>query len=164
MRPTRRALLLAPAVLALPRGAVAEPADVYADLLAQEHAAVHLYGVISPRLPESLRDRARAAYDDHRRHRDRLVELVSAAGGTPAPPRLTYAVPGSVATGTAARAAAVAIEDSLALRWHAALAEVAPPDRAVVATALGDEAEHLAYLRFSATGSAKAAAVPFPGR
>lgn len=163
MRPTRRAVLLAPVALAVPARAAQAP-DVYAALLAEEHAAIHLYGVLGPRLPESLRDMARAAYDDHRRHRDRLVELIRAAGGTPQPARPSYALPGSVSTAAAARTVAIGIEDSLALRWHAAVGEVAPRERALCVAALGDEAEHLTYLRWSATGSASESAAAFPGR
>jgi hypothetical protein len=137
---------------------------VYAALLAEEHAAIHLYGILGPRLPKALRPFARAAYDDHRRHRDTLTDAIRAAGGTPAPPRLAYALPGSVATPGAARGVAVAIEDSLALRWHAAVREVPAAFRATVAAALGDEAEHLVRLRLSAGAGTAQAAPPFPGR
>ncbi|HWL37476.1 MAG TPA: DUF4439 domain-containing protein [Frankiaceae bacterium] len=162
MKPTRRAVLLAPLALAVP--AAAQGPGVYAALLAEEHAAIHLYGVLAPHLPESLREVARAAYDDHRRHRDRLAELIRAAGGTPQPARPSYALPGSVSTAKAARDIAIGIEDSLALRWHAAVGEVAPRERALCVAALGDEAEHLTYLRWSATGRAELAAPDFPGR
>jgi hypothetical protein len=154
-------VLAAPAALLLPRSA---PVDAYAALLAEEHAAIHLYGLIGPRLPDSLRGAARAAYDDHRRHRDLLVALVDAGGGTPSPPLLAYPLPGSVATGAAARSAAITIEDSLALRWHAAVSAAGKRDRATLAGALGDEAEHLAVLHWSASHRAADAAVPFPGR
>lgn len=157
MRPTRRTLLAAPAALLLPREA---PVDVYTALLAEEHAAIHLYGIVAPRLPERLRDHARAAYDDHRRHRDVLVDLIRRDGGTPPPPRLSYALPGAVSTTRAARSTAIAIEDSLTVRWRAALTEVQPRDRRTVCGAFGDEAEHLAVYQWSATGELAA----FPGR
>ena len=163
MRPTRRAVLLAPPLLLL-RPASAEPVDTYADLLAEEHAAIHLYGILGPRLPESLRDWARAAYDDHRRHRDTLMELVRRAGGTPAPPLLTYGLPSKVDGPATARAAALLIEDALTVRWHGALAEAPPGDRRALADGLGDEAEHLTTLRWSATRSVRQSAAPFPGR
>jgi hypothetical protein len=162
VRPTRRAVLAAPLVLALP--AKAAPGDAYAALLAEEHAAIHLYGVLGPRLPESLREYARAAYDDHRRHRDALVEAIRKAGGTPAPPRVTYGLPAPVDGPVSARALAIRIEDSLALRWHAAVGEVAPGDRARVAAALADEAAHLTRYRRSAGAGIAQAAPPFPGR
>jgi len=148
VRPTRRDLLR----LALPR-----QADAYAALLAEEHAAIHLYGVVGPRLPKELREYARAAYDDHRRHRDLLVELVRAAGGTPAPPLLSYAVPAG-----APQAVAESIEDSLAVRWHAAVRQ--PGERARVAAALADEAAHLARLRYARRHSVADAVSAFPGR
>jgi hypothetical protein len=164
VRPTRRAVLLAPAALLVPRPATAAPADTYAALLAEEHAAIHLYGVLGPRLPEALRDAARAAYDDHRRHRDLLMEAVRRTGGDPEPARLTYAPPAPLGTAAQARALAVTIEDSLALRWHAAVAEVEPQARRTAAEALADEAEHLAVLRWSESRSARRAAPAFPGR
>ena len=132
--------------------------DTLNALLAEEHAAIHLYGVIGPRLPDALREYARAAYDDHRRHRDLLVELVKAAGGTPATPLLTYALPDL----SNARAAAEGIEDSLALRWHEAVRTA--PDRARVAGALADEAAHLATLRYALRRNAADAVRAFPGR
>lgn len=134
------------------------PAETYAALLAEEHAAIHLYGVLAPRLPEGLRPFARAAYDDHRRHRDLLVELVRKAGGTPAPPLLTYAVPPL----RDPRAVAEAIEDSLAVRWHGAVRE--SEDRAAVAGALADEAAHLATLRYARRRDPADAVSDFPGR
>lgn len=162
MRPTRRAVLLAPAALTLGRAAAQQPAtDTHAELLAEEHAAIHLYGLLAPRLPESLRDAARAAYDDHRRHRDELAEAIRRAGGTPPPPRLTYALPAPL---TDPVVMATRIEDALSVRWRAALAGVPARERAAFATALGDEAVHLATLRWATGRSAKAAAPAFPGR
>jgi hypothetical protein len=148
---TRRDLLR----LALPR-----QADAYAALLAEEHAAIHLYGVLGPKLPERLREYARAAYDDHRRHRDLLIGLVRAAGGTPAPPLLSYAVP-SLAD---PRAVAESIEDSLAVRWHAAVRTTAGDERADVAGALADEAAHLATLRYARRRNVADDVIAFPGR
>lgn len=159
---TRRAVLAAPLLLAVRSSAA--PADAYAALLAEEHAAIHLYGIVGPRLPEALRPVARAAYDDHRRHRDALLDAIRAAGGTPAPARLTYAVPGSVASARGARDVALTIEDSLALRWHAAVRDMPLALRRTAAAALGDEAAHLAELRLR-SGMPTASALPaFPGR
>ncbi len=158
---SRRTLLCAPLLLAVP--AVAAPEDAYAALLDQEHAAIYLYGVLAPRLAEGLRAAARAAYDDHRRHRDMLVAAIEGLGGTPAPAKASYAVPG-LATPAAARDFAIRVEDSLAVRWHGAVRDVAPRHRARVASALADEATHLALLRWSGRHVVKDAAVPFPGR
>ncbi|HEX8003292.1 MAG TPA: DUF4439 domain-containing protein [Mycobacteriales bacterium] len=133
-------------------------ADTFNALLAEEHAAIHLYGVLGPRLPEALREHARAAYDDHRRHRDLLVELVEAAGGTPVTPLLAYAVPPL----RDPRAVAESIEDSLAIRWHAAVRE--PGERARVAAALADEAGHLATLRWARRRNPADGVSAFPGR
>lgn len=161
MRPTRRAVLAAPfavaAGLALPRAAAQEP-EPYAALLAEEHAAIHLYGLLGPRLPAGLKEYARAAYDDHRRHRDLLVELVEDAGATPAPPLHAYDVPDL----SDPRAVAEAIEDSLAIRWRAAVRGTT--ERARVATAFGDEAAHLATLRYARRRNAAEALSAFPGR
>jgi hypothetical protein len=160
---SRRALLAAPLALALPRGlAQAAPGDPYATLLAEEHAAIHLYGVLGPHLAKDLREAARAAYDDHRRHRDLLVDAVRAAGATPVPPRVTYAPPLPVDGPSSAGALAVRIEDSLALRWHGAVHDAKPADRGRAAGAFGDECVHLALLRRH--GPLSAAAQEFPGR
>lgn len=131
------------------------PAETYAALLAEEHAAIYLYGVLGPRLPERLRGVARAAYDDHRRHRDYLVDLVRRAGGVPEPGRATYGLPFALTSPAEARRLAVRIEDALAKRWHEAIRGAAADDRTNLALALGDEAEHLASY-----GSVTA----FPGR
>ena len=157
-------VLASPALLLVPRAARAQPVADHATLLAEEHAAIHLYGVLAPRLPESLRDAARAAYDDHRRHRDALADAIRAAGGTPEPPRLTYAIPVPLTGPAAARKLAIRIEDSLGLRWHAALRTVPAAERSRAAAALADEAAHLATYRWSATRRARDAAPPFPGR
>jgi hypothetical protein len=162
VRPTRRAVLGAPLLLAAP--ALAAGADVYAALLAEEHAAIHLYGVLGPRLPASLRDAALAAYDDHRAHRDALVAAIRAAGGTPAPPRVTYALPRPVSTPALARALAVRIEDALAVRWRSAVRDVPAAERARAAAACCDESVHLARYRWSERHALIDAAVPFPGR
>jgi hypothetical protein len=154
-------VLGAPLLLAFRPG---QAGGAYATLLAEEHAAIHLYGVLGPRLPRSLRDAALAAYDDHRAHRDTLADLIRAAGGTPAPPRVTYAVPGSVATAALARALAVRIEDSLALRWHAAVGAAPVAERGRAAAAFCDEAAHLARYRYATPADLPEAAPPFPGR
>lgn len=164
MRVSRRAVLASPLLLAVPSPAVAQPSADYATLLAEEHAAIHLYGVLAPRLPTSLRDAARAVYDDHRRHRDELLEAIRAAGQVPEAPKLTYEVPLALTGPAAARELAIRIEDSLGLRWHAALRTVPAADRSRVAAALADEAEHLATYRWSATRRVRDAAPPFPGR
>lgn len=161
MRPTRRAVLGAPLLLAAARAA---PPDTYAALLAEEHAAIHLYGVLGPRLPASLRAAALAAYDDHRAHRDALIAAIRAAGGTPAPPRPSYAVPGSLSTPAVARALAVRIEDSLAVRWRAAVRDVPATERAKAAAAFCDESVHLARYTWSERHALTDAAKPFPGR
>jgi hypothetical protein len=162
VRPTRRAVLGAPLLLALPHASA--PADTYASLLAEEHAAIWLYGVLAPRLPDVLAEAARAAYDDHRRHRDLLAAAIRAAGGTPPAPKPAYGLPFALATADAARRLAIRVEDSLALRWHAAVGVVSARDRAQVAGALADEAGHLAMLRWSVAHHAADAAQSFPGR
>lgn len=164
MRPTRRAVLLAPAALVLPRPARAQPVEAYEALLAEEHAAIHLYGVLAPRLPEPLRAVARDAYDDHRRHRDQLVALIRAASGTPPAPKVSYGLPGPAETAAQARSLAIRIEDSLATRWHNVIGDVPPRERAAAATAFVEEAEHLTIYRLAAGLDAAQSAPTFPGR
>jgi hypothetical protein len=154
-------VLAAPALLALPRAARAQ-ADPYAALLAEEHAAIHLYGVLAPHLPESLRDVARAAYDDHRGHRDTLVALIRAAGGTPPAAKPAYALPFPVGTPALARTLADRIEESLAVRWRDAAGTVDAAARRRCVTAFGDECAHLARYRWALRHSTAEAAPALP--
>lgn len=156
MTVSRRAFLASPLLLG-----TLQQRDLLASLLAEEHAAIHLYGLVAPRLPEALRPAARTAYDDHRRHRDALQDLIRKAGGTPEPALLTYAVPGTLAN---ARKVAETIEDSLAVRWHNAVRDVATTDRAFVATTLADETAHLATWRWALRHNVNDAVSAFPGR
>lgn len=160
MKPTRRAVLLSPLALAVPVPAVAQEQDALAALLEEEYAAIHLYGVLGAKLGERARDVARAAYDDHRRHRDLLLSLVE---GTPPAPKLSYPLRAPVASAAAALRLAVDIEDAMTVRWHNAFGAVAAPDRAACASAYADEAAHLARWRLMLSGPARATTA-FPGR
>ncbi|GAA2902143.1 ferritin-like domain-containing protein [Streptosporangium fragile] len=75
--------------------------------LAAEHAAVYAYGVIAARTTGRLRTRATAAFNAHRTRRDRLREMIIAAGGTPAEPTAAYALP--VTPSSAAQAVELAV-------------------------------------------------------
>jgi hypothetical protein len=158
---SRRAVLASPLLLRVRAFRALQPRDVLAGLLAEEHAAIHLYGLVGPRLPESLRDAARTAYDDHRRHRDALQDLIRKAGGTPEPAKLAYAVPGTLAN---PRKVAETIEDSLAVRWHNAVRDMPTNDRAFAATTLADETAHLATWRWALRHTVNDAVSAFPGR
>ncbi len=126
--------------------------DVLQSLLAEEHAAIYLYGVLAPRLPAALREAARTTYDDHRRHRDTLEQALIAAELTPVAALPAYAVPPLARP----RDVAAGIERSLLLRWHAALAGAAAADLALVTAAYVDEATHLTMLTHQTAA--------FPGR
>jgi len=160
VRPTRRVLLLCPLLLAVPGPARAQEQDTLAALLEEEYAAIHLYGVLGARLGERARDVARAAYDDHRRHRDLLLSLVE---GTPPAPRLSYPLRAPVATAGAALRLALDIEDAMTVRWRNAFGTVAARDRAACAGAYADEAAHLARWQMMLSGPARATTA-FPGR
>jgi hypothetical protein len=91
-------------------------ADVLADLLADEHAAVYAYGLLGARLPDAERRLARTAFDAHRAVRDLLRGRLVALGATPAPPHPAYEV--RVVNRAQALALAVRLEEGLAVRWR----------------------------------------------
>ncbi|MEO5876769.1 MAG: ferritin-like domain-containing protein [Streptosporangiaceae bacterium] len=62
-------------------------------LLAAEHRAVYGYGMVGARLTGTPRTQATALWDAHRSRRDQIATLISDAGGEPASPEATYALP-----------------------------------------------------------------------
>lgn len=88
----------------------ATPLDALQARLADEHRALHLYGVLGARTSASaapeLHTALVAGYQRHRARRDALRTLVVDAGGTPVAAEPAYAVPSDwVGTGRIARAA-----------------------------------------------------------
>lgn len=86
-----------------------------AELLEAEHAALYGYGVLGARLDDDTRAVAQAAAEAHRSARDRLAELLRAAGA--APPSALPAYDVAVAGPPQALELAVALEEGLSVRW-----------------------------------------------
>lgn len=86
------------------------PLEALQARLADEHLALHLYGVLGARTSSSRAPELHAAlvagYRRHRARRDALRAFVVQAGGTPVPAEAAYEVPSEwVGTGRVVRAA-----------------------------------------------------------
>lgn len=82
--------------------------------LADEHAALFIYGVLGARTSQSatpaLHDALTEAYRRHRSRRDQLRSLVTEAGGQPVAAAATYELDGRLVRSTQVQAAALALE------------------------------------------------------
>lgn len=118
--------------------------DVLQDVLANEHAAVYLLGVIGARTSASGAPEAyaaiRGAYDAHRARRDRLTGLVAAAGGQPVAAATAYEVPTGLDTTDGVLLAGLELERACADVYAAAVAATTAENRALMIEALNDAA------------------------
>ena len=118
--------------------------DALQDVLANEHAAVYVYGVLGARTSESgapeLYQTIRAAYDAHRGRRDLLIGQVAADGATPVPSATAYEVPAGLGTADGIASAALELERACAAVYAWAVASTTADRRAVAVTALNDAA------------------------
>ncbi|MEO6712715.1 MAG: ferritin-like domain-containing protein [Mycobacteriales bacterium] len=157
-RPTRRAVLLAGAALAVvrPTSALAAPADDVAALnalLAVEHAAIYDLAAAGGTLSLVTRAVVVRHYDEHRARRDVLTQRIRVLGGAPVAALPAYADPVLGPDGTAD---IVAVEAACVQAYHAAIGSVADQlSRRICATAFIDECRHLALAK-SAGGQAGA--------
>lgn len=114
------------------------------EVLAQEHAAVYLYGVLGGRTSSSeqptLATALDDAYDGHVAARDTLIDRVVAAGAHPVGAAAAYALPSGIESASGVRAAALAIERRCAAAYLDRVSEVSGEDREVLVTGLGDAA------------------------
>lgn len=128
-------------------------------VLAEEHAAVYVYGVLGGRTSTSeqptLAGALQDAYDGHLTARDALVGRVVAAGADPVGAAAAYALPHGIDSPSGVRAAALAIERRCAAAYLDHVAEATGEDRRVLVTGLGDAA--VRELAFGGTPQA------FPG-
>jgi hypothetical protein len=156
---SRRSLLAAalglPCVAAVTHAAYAaqEPDDaaVLNTVLAVEHAAIYDLAAVGAHLPIVERDETRARYDEHRVHRDALIDEVSRLGGTPAGSEPAYRLPGPVSA-QSAPGTLVLVEQAVVAAYHEALGRLR--DRAALtlcAAYFVHEARHLAESRVAAT-------------
>lgn len=101
---TRRAFLAAVAAAPAARAQALTDADVLQAVLRIEHATIHGYGAVGPRLPLARREAARRWADVHRLHRDLLRAALADRGAVPEPAALAYPRPTPEADATAAAA------------------------------------------------------------
>ena len=88
--------------------------DALQAALAAEHAAIYGYGVAGAHLASADREQAAAGFDDCRRRRDLLTQLITTAGAEPAAAAPAYELPFPVDSATSARALAAYLEDGRA--------------------------------------------------
>ncbi len=116
------------------------PVQALQKALAAEHAAVDLYGLLGAQASKSrqpeLFDRLSAAYADHRAARDRLTELVAAAGADPVPSGTDYAAPGPTGTPAQIQAVARTVEQRLTRTYGELVAHTSGADRRWAISAL----------------------------
>jgi Domain of unknown function (DUF4439) len=121
------------------------------DVLANEHAAVYLYGVLGARTSESgapeLYRTIRSAYDAHRGRRDLLTGQIAADGATPVPSATAYEVPTGLESPDGVTGAALELERACAAVYAWAVASTTAERRAMAVTALNDAAVRALGLR-----------------
>ena len=107
--------------------------------LAAEHEVVYGYGVVGSHLRGQPRRWCLRRLDEHAALRDRLAELVRAAGGEPVATRPAYALPAPVTGSDGALGLAIRLEDGAAgAAWDVVAAGPAGgPVREAGVTALG---------------------------
>jgi hypothetical protein len=102
-------------------------------VLAAEHAAVHLYGLLGARASKSsqpvLFAQLNGAYDAHRAARDQLTLLVSARGTDPVASETDYAAPGPTTTAGQIETVARTIERRVTRTYGELVAHTAGSDR-----------------------------------
>ncbi len=118
--------------------------DVLQDCLADEHAAVYVYGVLGARTSDSaspdLHAAIRAAYEKHRERRDELTGLIAADGDMPVASATAYQVPSGLETSDGVTAAALSLERACAAAYAETVAGTTAERRAWAVTALNDAA------------------------
>ena len=164
-RISRRAVLLGGGVLVDdPRVARAQGEDPLVVALRAEHAAIYAYGALSAPLPERIKVLARVVIAEHRVHRDSLETALRARGVDPPAAEPAYALPGEPRNAAEALAALAVVEDALIHHWYDAVGRESDAAlRRQCATHLGEEASHLAALRYL-RNPAEPVEVTFPGR
>ena len=136
-------------------------AEVLAELLAGEHAAVFGYGVIGARLDLRRRALALSAFDDHRLLRDQLTALMTGRGLPTPGPALSYDVP--VTTPQSAVQQAVALESGLGVLWRDLVAST--DEAALRALAVrGLSATAVRAARWRASAGLRPLTTPWPGQ
>jgi hypothetical protein len=118
--------------------------DVLQQVLANEHAAVYVYGVLGARTSQSATPDLylvlRAAHDVHRGRRDALTGQVAHEGVTPLASATAYEVPAGLETADGVTSAALELERACADVYAAAVASTTADRRSWAVGALNDAA------------------------
>lgn len=121
------------------------------DVLAAEHAAVYVLGVLGARTSQTtspeLLEQVRSAYVEHRGRRDDLIGQVAAAGGLPRAAVTAYAAPQGLDSPVGITAAATALEQATATSYAALVADSTGSARAQAVGWLADSAIRVLALR-----------------
>jgi len=114
------------------------------DVLAAEHAAVYVYGVLGAQTSQSaqptLYTRVTSAFVTHRARRDALIARIGQLGGDPVAASPAYAVPADLASAERVDAVALKLETACAATYAYAVASTTGQDRSWATTALLDAA------------------------
>lgn len=113
-------------------------------VLAGEHAAVYVYGVLGGQTSQSaqpsLYDHVTSAFAVHRERRDALIATIGRLGATPVAAAAAYQVPADLSTPTLVAATALRIERGCAAAYAYAVANTSGADRSWATAALLDAA------------------------
>jgi hypothetical protein len=114
------------------------------DVLAGEHAAVYVYGVLGAQTSASgqpsLYASLTGAFAAHRDRRDALIATIGRLGATPVAADAAYQVPADLSTPGLVRATALRIERGCAATYAYAVASTTGEQRSWMTTALLDAA------------------------
>lgn len=114
------------------------------DVLAGEHAAVYVLGVLGAQTSQSqqptLYERVTAAFVVHRQRRDELIATLTGLGADPVAAEVAYRVPADLSSPARVEAAALRIERGCAAAYAYAVANTSGTNRAWQTTALLDAA------------------------
>ncbi|QNG35730.1 DUF4439 domain-containing protein [Geodermatophilaceae bacterium NBWT11] len=122
-------------------GSVRAEQDALQLALAAEHAAVWGYGTVGAALAEGTRAEVVLAQQAHRDLRDRVAELLRAAGVDPVASSAAYALPFPVLSAVDAAALAVTLEDGTTVAWVYVLDQAAARDTRELAVTSASAAE-----------------------
>lgn len=112
--------------------------------LADEHAAVYLFGLLGARVSErkdaSLFQSLTESFESHRRNRDDLSALIAGLGETPIAAAIAYDPPGPVNSPAEIKRAAGTLEKRMTLRYGSLVENTTREQRAWAITALQSSA------------------------
>ncbi len=118
--------------------------------LADEHAAVYLFGLMGARVSErqhqTLFGMLSESFETHRRNRDELSAMINELGETPVSSAVAYETPGPVNTPGQIQRAAARLEQQMTLRYGELIENTTKENRNWAISALQHSAlRELAY-------------------